>query len=68
MKDLDLYGWLALTLMMIGGIDLGLYGLFGFNLVQVILGDLFGRLMFIVVGVSAGYFAYMLYQTKFKKI
>lgn len=67
MKDLDLYGWIALSLMIVGGINLGLYGLFNFNLVQAILGDLLGRLIFIIVGVSAGYFGYLIYLAKFKK-
>lgn len=67
MKDLDLYGWVALVLVIVGGLNWGLFGLFGFNLVHAILGDLFGRLVFIVVGVGAGYLCYLIYLLKFKK-
>lgn len=68
MKDLDLYGWIALSLVIVGGINWGLFGLFNFNLVSAILGDLLGRLIFIAVGVGAGYLGYLIYLLKFKKM
>lgn len=67
MKDLDLYSWIALILVIVGGVNWGLYGLFNFNLIQGILGDLLGRLIFIVVGAGAGYLCYLIYLQKFKK-
>lgn len=67
MKDLDLYTWIALILVIIGGINWGLMGLFNVNLVSAILGDLLGRLIFIVVGGAAGYLCYVIYLQKFKK-
>lgn len=67
MKELSLYGWIALILVLVGGINWGLYGLFGFNLVSALLGNLLGRLLFIVVGASAGYLGYLIYLDKFKK-
>jgi uncharacterized membrane protein YuzA (DUF378 family) len=68
MKDLDLYGWIALSLVIVGGINWGLFGLFNFNLVSAIFGDLLGRLIFIAVGVGAGYLGYLIYLLKFKKV
>ena len=68
MKDLDLYSWIALALVVVGGINWGLMGLFNVNLVSAIFGDLLGRLIFIVVGVGAGYLCYLIYLTKFKKV
>lgn len=67
MKDLDLYTWIALILVIVGGINWGLVGLFNVNLVSAILGDLLGRLIFIIVGAGAGYLCYLIYKMKFKK-
>lgn len=67
MKDFDLYTWIAFILVIVGGINWGLVGLFNVNLVSAILGDLLGRLIFIVVGVGAGYLCYLIYLQKFKK-
>lgn len=67
MKDFDLYTWIAFILVLVGGINWGLVGLFNVNLVSAILGDLLGRLIFIVVGVGAGYLCYLIYLQKFKK-
>ena len=67
MKDFDLYTWIALTLVIVGGVNWGLYGLFNFNLIEAILGELLGRLIFIIVGGGAGYLCYLIYLLKFKK-
>lgn len=67
MKDLDLYTWIALILVIVGGINWGLVGLFNVNLVSAILGNLLGRLIFIIVGAGAGYLCYNIYLLKFKK-
>jgi len=67
MKELNLYGWIALALVIVGGLNWGLYGLFGANIIQAILGGFLGRLIFIVVGVAAGYLCYLIYLEKFKK-
>lgn len=66
MKDLSMYGWVALILVLIGGINWGLMGLFGFDLVSSIFGMMLGRLIFIVVGVAAGYLGYLIYKDKMK--
>lgn len=67
MKDLDLYSLVSLILVLVGGIDLGLLGLFDVNILHAILGGLIGRLLFIVIGAAAGYLSYMLYKEKLKK-
>ncbi|TAK73820.1 MAG: DUF378 domain-containing protein [Gammaproteobacteria bacterium] len=67
MKDLNLYGWIALIIVIIGGINWGLLGLFNVNIISAILGIMLGRLIFIIVGVAAGYLCYLLYLEKMKK-
>jgi len=66
MKDLDLYGLIALVLVLVGGINWGLFGLFNVNLISAILGNMLGRLVFIIVGVAAGYLIYLWYKEKKK--
>jgi uncharacterized membrane protein YuzA (DUF378 family) len=47
--------WIAMVLLIIGGINWGLVGLFGFDLVAAIFGDMsaLSRLVYILVGVAA---------------
>jgi uncharacterized membrane protein YuzA (DUF378 family) len=47
--------WIAMVLLIIGGINWGLVGLFGFDLVAAIFGDMstLSRLVYILVGLSA---------------
>lgn len=49
--------YVALTLSVIGGINWGLIGVFGFNLVAFVFGDMtwFARLIYILVGISGIY-------------
>jgi uncharacterized membrane protein YuzA (DUF378 family) len=46
--------WIALVLLIIGGLNWGLVGLFSFNLVTAIFGDMtvISRIVFILVGLS----------------
>jgi len=67
MKDLSLYGFIALIIVIVGGINWGLVGLFNVNIISGILGSLLGRLIFIIVGVAAGYLCYLIYLDKTKK-
>lgn len=51
MKNLKL---IALILVIIGAINWGLVGLFGFNLVSALLGvGIFARIVYVLVGLSA---------------
>jgi uncharacterized protein len=68
MKDLTLLGLVAVIILIIGGINWGLVGLFNVNLVQSIFGNMLSRLIYIIVGVAAGYMIYLFYLAKIKKI
>ncbi|CAN5167327.1 hypothetical protein BH11PAT1_BH11PAT1_5580 [soil metagenome] len=59
MKNLSALDWIALILVLIGGLNWGLVGLFNFNLVGAILGDmsLLSRIIYAVVGISTVYVA-----------
>ena len=57
MKKLGSLDWLALILVIIGGLNWGLVGIFGFDLVATIFGDMSAitRVVYILVGASAVY-------------
>lgn len=67
LKEMDLYSQIAFILVLVGGICWGLVGLFGFYLVTGLFGMLLGRIIYIVVGVAAGWLCYKIYLEKFKK-
>ncbi|MFA7253367.1 MAG: DUF378 domain-containing protein [Patescibacteria group bacterium] len=58
MRRLNTLDWIAAILLVIGGLNWGLIGLFDFNLVSVIFGELslISRIIYILVGISAIYF------------
>jgi uncharacterized membrane protein YuzA (DUF378 family) len=61
MTKLNWLDWTAFTLLIIGGLNWGLIGLFGFNLVEIIFGAAtFGRIIYTLVGLSALYSIYSL--------
>jgi uncharacterized protein len=68
MKDLSMYGWIALILVLIGGINWGLVGLFNMNIISAILGSILSRILFIIIGLAALYICYLLYLDRTKKI
>ncbi len=63
MKTLDL---IVMTLLIVGGLNWGLVGLFNFDLVATFLGNMtaFSRAIYIVVGLSAIYLAMALLSTQ----
>ncbi|HVE44158.1 MAG TPA: DUF378 domain-containing protein [Gammaproteobacteria bacterium] len=65
MADITAYRFIALILLVIGGLNWGLVGLFNFNLVTTILGNVLGRIVFVLVGIAAAYMCYMIYLDKF---
>ena len=67
MKD-EMIGFIAQIIVLIGGINWGFVGLFNVNIVSGIFGEMLGRLVFIIVGVAAGYLIYILYKEKMKKV
>jgi uncharacterized membrane protein YuzA (DUF378 family) len=57
--NFNLYDWIAYILVLIGGINWGLVGLFKVNIVEAIFGGGFlGRIIYILIGVGAGYLIY----------
>ena len=66
LREMDLYTRIAFILVLVGGICWGLVGLFNFYLVTGILGNLLGRVVYIIVGVATGWLCYQLYLEKTK--
>jgi uncharacterized membrane protein YuzA (DUF378 family) len=59
MKDIRHLAWIALIIVIVGAVNWGLIGLFNLNLVGALLGHVLARLVYIVVGVAAGYLIYL---------
>lgn len=57
MGKLNLIGWIALILVIVGGVNWGLVGIIGFDLVAFIFGamTLFSRIVYTLVGLAAVY-------------
>jgi uncharacterized membrane protein YuzA (DUF378 family) len=56
MKNLSLFDWTCVVLLIIGGINWGLVGFFGFDLVAFIFGGA-SRVIYAIVGLAALYVA-----------
>ena len=56
-KGLAVFAWIAFALLVIGGLNWGLVGLFEFDLVAAIFGEMsaLARLVYVLVGLSALY-------------
>ncbi|NTW13867.1 MAG: DUF378 domain-containing protein [Candidatus Moranbacteria bacterium] len=59
MGKLNVLDWVALVLLIVGGLNWGLFGLFRFDLVSAIFGSvaILSRIVYILVGISAIYVA-----------
>lgn len=59
MNKLNALDWIALILIIVGGLNWGLVGFFKFDLVAAIFGDMSGlsRVVYALVGLSAIYMA-----------
>jgi hypothetical protein len=57
MNKLNTFDWIALILVIVGGLNWGLVGLFNFDLVATILGDMsiLARIVYVLVALSAVY-------------
>lgn len=57
---LNAIDWVALVLVIVGGLNWGLVGAFDFNLVATIFGDMsvLSRIVYVLVGLSAVYLIY----------
>ncbi len=64
MKNLNVFDWVALVLVVVGGLNWGLVGIFKFDLVATIFGDMsaLSRVVYALVGLSAVYVAIALGQ------
>jgi uncharacterized protein len=64
MKNLNVFDWVALVLVVVGGLNWGLVGIFQFDLVATIFGDMssLSRVVYALVGLSAVYVAISLGQ------
>jgi hypothetical protein len=54
--------WIALVLVIVGGVNWGLFGLVQWDLVDLILGSIpvLARIVYVLVGIAALYMIYML--------
>lgn len=57
MNKLNVVDWLAIVLVIVGGLNWALVGLFGFDLVAAIFGEMsmLSRIVYVLVGVAAIY-------------
>lgn len=57
MRKLNALDWIAIALVIVGGVNWGLVGLFGFDLVAFLFGMMtaLSRIIYILVGLSALY-------------
>jgi len=60
-KEMSTVSWIAFILLVIGGLNWALVGLFNFNLVMTIFSDLLSRIIYVLVGISA---IYMIFSKK----
>jgi uncharacterized protein len=66
MKKMNALDWIALILVIIGGLNWGLVGLLNFDLVAAIFGamTMIARIVYVLVGLSALYMIYSAYKMK----
>lgn len=57
MKKLSALDWIAMILVIVGGLNWGLFGIFGFDLVKEVLGGISAlqKIVYILVGLAAVY-------------
>lgn len=60
MAEKNVMDWIALVLVIVGGLNWGLVGLFQFNLVNTLFGSIptLERVVYVLVGICAGYLIY----------
>lgn len=69
MRNISTFDLIVLILLIIGGINWGLVGLFGFNLVEAIfgVGSFLTSIIYLVVGLSAIYVLYRVFISRSDK-
>jgi uncharacterized membrane protein YuzA (DUF378 family) len=68
MKNLNVLDWIALILVIVGGLNWGLVGIFKFDLVAAIFGTMsvISRIVYILVGLAAIYMVVILVNLRRK--
>ena len=63
-RTMSAIDWIAMTLLIIGGVNWGLIGLFEFDLVATLFGDMspISRVVYVLVGLSALYSIYTAFK------
>ena len=63
-RTMNAVDWIAMALLIIGGVNWGLVGLFEFDLVATLFGDMspISRLVYVLVGLSALYSIYTTFK------
>jgi uncharacterized membrane protein YuzA (DUF378 family) len=65
MQDKNILNWICWVVVLVGGVNWGLFGLFKIDLVAAILGTGFlARIVYILVGAAAGYIIYLYFTRK----
>lgn len=66
MNKLNIWDWIALVLVIVGGLNWGLVGLFGFDLVAYLFGSIsmLSAIVYDLVGLSAIYLAVIAMKLK----
>ncbi|MDD5589752.1 MAG: DUF378 domain-containing protein [Candidatus Portnoybacteria bacterium] len=54
-KNLNVLDWIVLILIIIGGLNWGLIGFFGYNLIDAIFGLTIARIIYVLVGLATIY-------------
>lgn len=72
MLKLNKGGWMALIMLMVGGLNWGLIGFFDFNLVSAIFGDMtrLSRIVYSLIGLAMAYTVFeslLTYKIKWAK-
>ncbi|MFH0752050.1 MAG: DUF378 domain-containing protein [archaeon] len=65
-KGMSTLDWVAVVLVVVGGLNWGLIGAFGFDLVEFLLGSILAlqRVVYSLVGIAAVYSIYSLAKAK----
>ena len=60
MVERNTIDWIALVLLLIGGLNWGLVGLFGLDIIETLLGSIpmLQKLVYVLVGLSAAFMTY----------
>jgi hypothetical protein len=66
MKNYNILDWIAIALVVIGGLNWGLVGFFDYDLVKAIFGDMttMSRIIYDLVGIAAVYMIYVVLRTE----